>query len=281
MKVKVRISLLLILLCLGFWIYCANKFESLVKEEIIPVIANHPALIKTDLDNIQINKYRFSLILKEVDILPLSASFIVKTDELTLKYNPLTSKIIGSFTGQKLITGSGKTRLYIPKPQERVEFSQSLIGLMLKQWNADSIIQNLENIKVTLYSPQGKLYYVPELADTGAEQNNNIALTEEQLISEYQDGELHLQINNDGNYQLLSITDQSKQRLVRAKLFNEYTKNLVHNILPSNVHQSYKTEDGTGHVSMNFDRLSMVDDHKLVTLLEKINESNGLVISRV
>lgn len=141
------IAAILLVIIAGVWFYLANNFEKMAKEELLPKIQDNDSIITANLDSVMIEKFRFRLTLKDVTIFPESQYFVTSSDQMAVSYNPFTDKITICFNGEKLSTGSGKTAIYIPSPNQRINFNKSLLK------------HELDDINITMTSKDSSMYF--------------------------------------------------------------------------------------------------------------------------
>jgi len=124
---KLGLIVLVLIIIAGGWVYLADKFEHIAKEEILPKLNNNSSLIITDIDSVIIEKYKFKLTVPVVTIFPNSQYFKIVSDKMVMCYNPFTDRVSALFNGEKLSIGTGKTEIYIPSPNQTIKFNRSLL----------------------------------------------------------------------------------------------------------------------------------------------------------
>jgi len=144
MKKAGTILVILLIIITGMWFYLANKFEKIVLNELLPIItdSNDP-IMKADLNSVVIKKFKFKLTLKSITIFPRINYLKVKSDEITIGYNPFTDNIYAHFNGKKLSVGTGKTKVYILNPNQTIEFNHSIFKNGLKDIDLKITSKNL------------------------------------------------------------------------------------------------------------------------------------------
>ena len=146
-----KLGLIVVVLAIiaGGWVYLANKFEHIAKEEILPKLENSETAIVADLNLIIIEKFKFKVIIPAITIFPESKYFKIVSDQLIVSYNPFTDKIAATFQGEKLSIGTGKTELYIPSPNQTINLDRSILQKELRDIDFQIISKEM-----SIYSAQ-------------------------------------------------------------------------------------------------------------------------------
>ncbi len=147
MKKIGTILIRLLTIIAGMWFYLANKFKKIATGEVLPKIKESNSTMQVDLSSVAIEKFKFKLTLKGVTIFPEESTYFkIKSDEITISYNPFTDNICTRFNGKKLSIGTGGTGIYIPNPNQIIEFNRSI----LKQGLSDVTLKTTSK-KIFIY----------------------------------------------------------------------------------------------------------------------------------
>lgn len=149
---RIVILALLLLVIAAIWAVMANRFESFVKNEILPKLERHESWVKTDPSSIKIDKYKFSVSIGEIIIFPNSEILAIKTDQIKFSYNPFKKQITAHLTGKKLEVGQGDLGFYYENnPSDFITFNQEILlgdlNNMLIKFNSNSKTEIKDNLK--------------------------------------------------------------------------------------------------------------------------------------
>lgn len=162
-----KISITLLLLAVSSvlaWVYFANKFEQIAKNEILPKIKDNEHIISANTDLAIIEKFKFKITLKDVTIFPKSDIFKTFSEQVDLCYNPFNDKIIVSHGNGKLKTGSGRTEVYTVAEGYKIEFNRSLLN------------NEFEDINVVISSGEGTVYLASDNSLISHSKKSHISL---------------------------------------------------------------------------------------------------------
>ncbi len=140
---KISILLLVIFAAIaGTWVYQANKFEKIVKEQVFPEIELNE-LINTDLSKAVINKYKFSVTFADVtvdysELLDMylvalapqtnyNTKSILFTDKVEASYSPIRKEIILDLNGDNYKLIVDNQSIYTKNPNVKCFISESLL----------------------------------------------------------------------------------------------------------------------------------------------------------
>ena len=145
---KLSIFLVIIFItAISGWVYLANKFEKIAKEEIIPKLQKNESIIFAYQDYIVIDKYKFKLSLQNVTVFQNSKLFNMHADKIIACYNPFSDNIKAQITGDKLTIGAEDLKIYFPSPNHVIDFNRSLLK------------NDLEQFKITIFSKDSSIYF--------------------------------------------------------------------------------------------------------------------------
>lgn len=145
-KIIASLVVLFVVIGGGTWVYLANKFETEVSQKILPALKEKEQYIKLDTETAEINKYFFTVKLKDVVLFPNSKLYITRSQAMKLCYNPLTNKASLSSDGSKIYSGLGDLETYQAKPDSYISF------------NLAALKSGLENLNIEFRSNNSEIY---------------------------------------------------------------------------------------------------------------------------
>lgn len=110
------------------WFMLASKFESAVRATYLPILQEQQerGIIDLDPNNIEIHKYRFTVVAKDFTIFPKSTVFQTKLDKVSAFFNPITRNVSICSSGKKLFFSSGSFESYIDNPSFSIVINESV-----------------------------------------------------------------------------------------------------------------------------------------------------------
>ena len=201
MKKLGSIILAILLIAAGGWFYLANEFEKMVTKEIIPKIKNNNSVITADLDSLLIEKFKFKLTLNNVIILSQIPDLKITSDKMIATYNPFADKLTAKFNGDKITFGAGETEIYIPSPDQTIEFNRELLN------------KSYDNIDIKITSKEPSIYFANNdqfiMKANDLNVNFSSKLDENDMYNINFTDNLDKIITNPESQYLLSIIDKS------------------------------------------------------------------------
>lgn len=213
---KGRILLAVTAVILLVWFLVANKFEKEVRNTYIPMLEmqKQKGFINFDADKIDIDKFFFATVIKDLVIFPVASSLPVKIDKFVIKYNPFSSSV-KFVASEKLTIGSGDLEALIHKPE---------IALSV---NREVFQHNFDDVKITLQTNNWKLVQASD-DSLIAESNGHKLMVLGKL--DKKSNQYNLQINqNESGWVTGSSWDKWYNRLM-AKVEDDKVSNISYDL---------------------------------------------------
>lgn len=250
---KLSVFLVIIFItAISGWVYLANKFETIAKEEIIPKLQKNESIVSVDQDSVVIDKYKFKLSLQNVTAFQNSKLFKMHADKIIACYNPFSDSIKARITGDKLTIGEDDLKIYFPSPNHVIDFNRSLL------------INDIEQFKIIISSKDSSVYFAND--DKFISKSDDSIIT----ISNTLDNDMYkmhfgmkvdsLQVNPESQYSLkvlsrifpdYKLLNQTSfgyaESDLKQKLDNLYY-GILNEIGPINYQTDYSIQLGKNHV---------------------------------
>lgn len=253
---KLSIFLVIIFItAISGWVYLANKFERIAKEEIIPKLQKNESIISADQDSIVIDKYKFKLSLQNVTVFQNSALFRMHADKIIACYNPFSDSIKAQITGDKLTIGAEDLKIYFPSPNHVIDFNRSLLK------------NDLEQFKITIFSKDSSIYFAND--DKFISKSDDSIIT----ISNSLDNDIY-KMSFGVKVDALQVSPESKfSSKVLNKILAEYAEGKLEKNL-SNYYYNILNETGPVNYQAEY-AMQLKRDHVL-SLISVLNDKKDI-----
>lgn len=284
MKKIASLVAILLLVIAGIWIYKANKFEQFVNERFIPLLKRSQAMIITDTDSIIVEKFKFKVILKDVIAFPESENFAIKTDLMSICYNPITDKLTFSLDAGKVSIGTGDNEIYILSKGQTVKVNQQLF-----KHGFDTMIDDMD---ISFYSKNPVIYLAKNDTLIASSESSCSKITSELKNNVYSikftTNNDKLRINPEARYSkniLDEFVPKSELAKVNDSNYLQYYYNIMDKTGPSDFDGKYSLQMNEGRLKSIISKLldgknsSLVFFESFITSMQEnyaVNASESL-----
>jgi hypothetical protein len=145
---------------LGGWVAAAHRFENELQNRFVPLITAGDFIIKAKAEDIIIEKYKFKVTFKNIEIIPNHKNIQAYSDSLTVGYNIVNHTLSAHFNEHDVKIFFGKNTLVLSSPNQTIKFSKSLL---YKNYDDVNIELSADNLTLTDLQRDSKIHFSHEL----------------------------------------------------------------------------------------------------------------------
>ncbi len=128
-------ALIFVLGFVAVWLYLAEQFEKMIENDVKVVFEETSPIIRTDIQEIKVDKYKFKIHLGHFDFLPDNEDFSYSFERAEISYNPFKDKFTITPGGDKIISKNRYDSYYIQDPKMSISFDGVLFSKNLLDGN--------------------------------------------------------------------------------------------------------------------------------------------------